>query len=642
MRSVIGLCMLAVVTVVLPHSASAQAPEHNVESDRSVKISGMIRSVTVYQGQALVTREVDLADRTGLWEVIITGLPEHVMPASLHAEPIDGAEIRSVRYRVRPVQEDVRDEVRQLDEEIRKLQANIQEVQSRQNVLQQRIQYLDKLEGFTATTSQKELSEGVLDAATLTELSEYLFTQRETVAKEQLDAAQRLQDLNEQLQVLQRRRSVIAGSSAKTVREAVVFANIPKDAAGKLRLRYLVSQASWTPSYVLRASLEQSHVQVGYYASVQQMSGEDWPDVEMTLSTATPSLVAKAPALEPLAISLARPAPPQQAAQPAQGQADYDSEKAKLSQQRRELVEQRNRAQLFDNYAANGPATGTPMKGSRQQEAGAAGSGYFLPAEGFAEAQRQQDFALNSLASKLQLLDLEQQGRTERSAEADATTTEGVSVNYHLENRTSLPSRADRQLIQIASTTLDGDIYRLAIPVLTTYVYREAHLVNDSDLVLLAGPASTFVGDQFVGRGEIPTVAVGQSLTVGLGIDASLQVERALVERNEQIQGGNRVIELTYELIVDNFGRQPAEVRLLDRLPTADKSAVQVTLVSSTKPVSDDSQYQSSRKEEGILRWDVTVPAQAVGTDRLRVGYTMKLEHDKQLAIAEQSTTLGR
>ena len=43
------------------------------------------------------------------------------MPGSVfaEAEPGAGMEVRSVRYRVRPVREDVRDEVRKLDEEIR-------------------------------------------------------------------------------------------------------------------------------------------------------------------------------------------------------------------------------------------------------------------------------------------------------------------------------------------------------------------------------------------------------------------------------------------------------------------------------------------------------------------------------------------
>jgi hypothetical protein len=61
-----------------------------------------------------------------------------------------------------------------------------------------------------------------------------------------------------------------------------------------------------------------------------------------------------------------------------------------------------------------------------------------------------------------------------------------------------------------------------------------------------AGPVATFLGGQFVGRGEIPTVTLGESFAVGLGIDSSLRAKRELVDKQERIQGGNRVVDFIY------------------------------------------------------------------------------------------------
>ena len=213
-------------------------------------------------------------------------------------------------------------------------------------------------------------------------------------------------------------------------------------------------------------------------------------------------------------------------------------------------------------------------------------------------------------------------------------STEGVSVSYVLPNVTSLPSRSDRQLIQIASLPMKGDFYRVAIPVLTSFVYREASVVNQGQQVLLAGPVSTYVGGQFVGRGDLPTVAVGQRFTVGLGIDTSLRASRQLVRKEDTIQGGNRVAELTYELEIENFGPEAAEVRLLDRLPTAKESEVKLTLVSAGSDLSSDDTYEQTERKKGILRWDVKVPAQATGLKAFRNEYKLQMEYDKQLAIA--------
>jgi uncharacterized protein (TIGR02231 family) len=244
------------------------------------------------------------------------------------------------------------------------------------------------------------------------------------------------------------------------------------------------------------------------------------------------------------------------------------------------------------------------------------------------------DESLNRAARELQLMDFNNAlSELKSDGEQLVGPTEGVSVSYQLANRTSLPSRLDRQLIQIAALSLKGEFYRLATPVLTGFVYEEARLTNTSDLVFLAGPAATFLGGQFVGRGELPTVTVGESFTVGLGIDSSLRSKRELVKKDERIQGGNRVVDFTYELSLENFGNNPVVVRLVDRLPTVGEDDVKVTLVKSDQQVSSDETYQLTDRKEGLLRWDVETPGQAVGPKQKVLRYTMQIEYDKQLAI---------
>jgi len=131
----------------------------------------------------------------------------------------------------------------------------------------------------------------------------------------------------------------------------------------------------------------------------------------------------------------------------------------------------------------------------------------------------------------------------------------------------------------------------------------------------------------------MPTVAVGESFVVGLGIDSSLRAERQLVKKEERIQGGNRVVDFIYELKLENFGDKAATVRLLDRLPTVGENDIKVTLVRSDEKVSEDEAYQMNDRKDGILRWDVEVPAQAVGPQRKVLKYTMQIEYDKQLSI---------
>src|SRR5262249_8861404 len=109
--------------------------------------------------------------------------------------------------------------------------------------------------------------------------------------------------------------------------------------------------------------------------------------------------------------------------------------------------------------------------------------------------------------------------------------------------------------------------------------------------------------------------------------------ERELVNKEERIQGGNRVVDFTYELSLENFGDKPAKVRLLDRLPTVGENDIKVTLVKSDEKVSTDELYEKTDHKDGILRWDVETPAQAVGPKAKVLRYTMQIEYDKQLSI---------
>ncbi len=126
---------------------------------------------------------------------------------------------------------------------------------------------------------------------------------------------------------------------------------------------------------------------------------------------------------------------------------------------------------------------------------------------------------------------------------------------------------------------MKGDYYKIATPVLTNYVYEEASVANSSNMVLLAGPVSAFVAGQFVGTGDIPTVSIGESFTIGFGIGASLRASRELIARDTKVQG-NRMVSFTYRIAIENFGKNPAVVRVYDRMPTADASQVKVILVT--------------------------------------------------------------
>lgn len=600
-RRIRVLLLAAATSGVMSIAASALAGE-------PVLTRGAVDAVTVYRGQALVTRLVPVEAGAGLVEVVVTDLPGQIQPGSLFAEPDAGVEVRSVRYRERPVSQDVREEVRAIDAQMKEISQEIDAVNRRVSLLTQRREYLTKLEGFVAPTANAELSRGVLDAETLKEITSFVFAERTSITEEELKFDRSLVGLNERLALLRQERDTITAGSSRTAREAVVFLNV-LDGGGAFRLRYLVNNATWEPSYNLRATRDTDSVAVEYHASIRQTSGEDWTDVEMRLSTATPSLNAKAPSLTPLTLMLG--SDPSAPGQQQQSEVQYKASKQTLVEQRRQVENDR----AFGNRADD-----------RGQQRGA-----------IAGVQNDAwDATLNMIACQDQLLDLalrsDGSGTTGRIV-TTVPSTEGLSVTYLVPSRTSMPSRNDLQQIQIASIPMAADFYKVAIPVLTESVYNEAELANGSGYVLLAGPVAAYLDGEFVGSAELPNVTTGESFTVGFGIDTSLRAQRVLASKTETVQGGNRLTTLSYKLTIQNFNTHAAEVRLLDRLPNPKTEDVRLTLVNPGLPLSTDADYLATDRKSGILRWDVPVPIGAGPTISTSFEYSFRLEHDKQMGV---------
>src|SRR4051812_44926517 len=112
----LGAGVLAVT--LLSGAAEPQAPV----PDAPKATNSRLVAVTVYQNNALVTREVDVPEGTGTVELVVTPLPPAAVENSLYSEGSDSLRVLATRFRNRAIREDTREEVRKLEAEQRKLQ----------------------------------------------------------------------------------------------------------------------------------------------------------------------------------------------------------------------------------------------------------------------------------------------------------------------------------------------------------------------------------------------------------------------------------------------------------------------------------------------------------------------------------------
>ena len=570
----------------------------HADTRETVKTSGKVSQATLYRNQALITRTVDLSEiKVGTTEVVVEDLPEQIVPDSLFAEGSETIEVRGVQFRQRAVGQSPREEVRKIQDEIELVNQEVASNEKMQQLAQKQSEYLDKLEGFVAPTATTELSKGVLDAESLERLTKFSFEQRSKIASEQLELAKSRKQLQEKLNLLQRQLAEITSGSSKTVREAVVYVQKNGEGGDSMRLSYLVNNCGWSPSYTMRAKEKGDTVSIEYNGLIRQMSGETWNDVELTLSTATPGLSATGPGLAPFKLTLT-------------GNGNVQAEQitaAKLQQykqfQSQAIELNRNAVDLAGNF--------------------------------------QSSWTINDAVNKLQCAELNGEESLVSSISGEySTETQEPSLSYRLKNRVNLASRNSQQMVRILQTDMPADFYHIATPVLTSYVFREAQLDNNSTEDLLAGPINVYLNSRFVGRGEIPTVARGQSFVVGFGADPQVRARRELIDKSDEIQGGNRELTLKYRLLVENYKSEPVSIRVVDRLPSIDNSnQVKVSLGDVSDDLSDDALYRRDEYLKGFLRWDIEAEANAVGEKSREIAYDYTVEHDRNFILTNPTGT---
>jgi hypothetical protein len=176
-------------------------------------------------------------------------------------------------------------------------------------------------------------------------------------------------------------------------------------------------------------------------------------------------------------------------------------------------------------------------------------------------------------------------------------------------------------------------VFVLVGALLTPHVYRQANLTNKSKYVLLPGEATMYNGSDFVGRMNLPLVAIGETFTAGFGTEPQLQVQRQMIDKARTMQGGNQVLKYEYRILVSSYKPERVNLQVWDRLPAAENETMGVNLVKTTPEVSKDPLYLREERPHNLLRWDLEVDPAMNGEKALAVQYEFKLELDKQMTI---------
>lgn len=269
-----------------------------------------LTTVTVYSDRARLVRSGKIEVHPGAYSLEIADLPIRLEPDSARVSARGTARARIMGLQVERLfyAETPAEQVREMEMQLEKLQDEMAGLDAQVELVKTNRTRVGELLGHTQVFATA-LAAGEMSVEEQQAMFSGLHKQAGELDAQALSLAVQKRTLDRQIQQI--KKQLEQARNARGRERYSAFVEIEVLEAGKLALEltYMVNAAGWKPLYDmwLVEDNEKPSLEIGYLAQVSQQTGEDWQNINLTLSTARPALSATLPELDPWYI---QPRPP--------------------------------------------------------------------------------------------------------------------------------------------------------------------------------------------------------------------------------------------------------------------------------------------------------------------------------------------
>ena len=262
-----------------------------------VEVNSEISEICVYTDSALINRVTHLELDKGTYTAIFSNIIPEVDENSLRVSAEGTAVIRLFGAQVRReyLEEVPSERIKQLKEEIQRLEDEITRMQNLKSILMEKKKFLNSITLFSSEQIPQDLITRMPQISDLENILNFLDTELKENYSQVLYCELEIRDLKNKVDTLKRELSQISGVQRKLKRSIIVELEVLKEGTTDLKVSYLVRGAYWNPIYDARANFEKSEVELVSYGVIKQITGEDWLEVDCSLSTAKPRIGGRMP-----------------------------------------------------------------------------------------------------------------------------------------------------------------------------------------------------------------------------------------------------------------------------------------------------------------------------------------------------------
>lgn len=548
------------------------------------KITSKVQKVIVFLNGAQVTRTAMVNVAAGTSTLVFENISPGIDVQSIQVHAAGEFTILSVKQ-----------EMNYLNEQVK--QNRVEDLRALQKALRDKIalrnSYLAIYEQEAAMLTKNQVVTGENASLDVVKLKQALDFQTERltgIRKKEQAVNDEIGQMNTELQKYNQQIAGLVKGSSTATSNILVAVSSKTGLQSEFTLNYVVHNASWFPTYDIRAKNVNSPISISYKANVSQQSGEDWKNIKLTLSTGNPSVSGSKPVLNPYFLNFGM---------------YYKAPDGSITATKGQVTGSDDRQPIIGGTVkVKGTSIGTvtDVNGNFSLQLPANAQTLVVSYIGYSSQEVPVTSGMLNVVLPVNSTSLNEVVVTGYTANSSSEvyystdkkpkaeqykTTIPIAVNQ-IENQTniefaiatpySVPSDGKQYTVEINQLNLDASYEYAVAPKLSTDVFLTAKLTDWNKYNFLSGEANLFFEGTFIGKSLINTNATADTLSLSLGTDKNIVVTRKslkdLTER--QSLGSNRKETKDWQIEVKNRKNQPVNLLVEDQVPVSQNSSIDV------------------------------------------------------------------
>jgi len=277
----------------------------------TIERESKVTKAIVYTDSSQITRQVEVQLKEGINEVVFSNVPENLNEGTLTVSAKGEARAKILDAKIKKIflEKPESTLVRELEEKIQELEDKSSEFNNQQIVIREEREFLSSVKLHANQQIPKDLITKMPNAEELDSINNFLREKWQDTLVRELEIKKELRKINDRLGRLRKELAELRQARGKEKRIISVEVDVEKGGLLTVSASYLMYQASWYPEYDARVDYEERKVELVSLGIVKQTSGEDWQGIELTLSTAKPTISGRMPQLQSWILRPYRPKP---------------------------------------------------------------------------------------------------------------------------------------------------------------------------------------------------------------------------------------------------------------------------------------------------------------------------------------------